>query len=402
MDALLFIIALVAVRRFPRISPLSAGVIMLLLIQGWVMTWNAPPQDSDPSILPWKGGFSFLPASASRDDSLHAMLLMTGLLAAFLIASDLSANRLWRMRLWYALALTGVSIVVLGLVQRLTNAPAIFWNVYENTGGTFFAVFRYHANAGAYINLVLPLIAGLAVLSVLEKWNEASRVFWISSALVTVAAVFVNVSRGAALVAGIMFVIGGFWLTLGGFIKHRNNRKAILAFIVIAVAAASLLSLSFGCDRLLTRWRDGGISDPLRMLTYQVIIQDVLPETGACGHGPGSFEQVFARRVSEQHLPVKGRWDKAHNDHLQTLVEWGWVGYTAWAVLLMGALLKGVLMTRRGNSPSARTLGFCGTISLAGVLLHGCVDFPLQIIGIEVPAALIAGLLWGKGESASS
>jgi integrase/recombinase XerD len=54
-------------------------------------------------------------------------------------------------------------MVVLGVAQRFTDAPGIFWSPYRYVGETFFATFRYHANAGAYINLVLPFIVALAV-----------------------------------------------------------------------------------------------------------------------------------------------------------------------------------------------------------------------------------------------
>lgn len=393
-DTLLFLLALVAVRRLPRISPVAALGIVVLLLQGWWMVWNALPSSLSQNIPLMQRHFATLPASVCRQESCEAMLLITGLLGAFSITSDLSSNRLWRMRLWYTLGLTGVSIVALGLVQRLTNAPAIFWNIYENTGETFFAVFRYHANAGAYLNLMLPLIAGLAVLSVIEKWNEAARVFWISSALVTVAAVFVNVSRGATLVTGCIVTIGVLWLAMIGFISHRRNWKTIVSSILVAIAAASLLIVSFGTERLTGRWEKLGISDPRRILTYQVITSDILPKTGYFGNGPGTFESVFAATVKELHRPVYGRWDKAHNDHLQAIMEWGWIGYSAWALLFLGALWKGMLMTARKNSSTSRTLGICGTLALMSVLLHAFVDFPLQIVSIELCAGVIVGMLW--------
>jgi hypothetical protein len=99
--------------------------------------------------------------------------------------------------------------------------------------------------------------------------------------------------------------------------------------------------------------------------------------------------------MQEIGLAFRGRWDKAHNDHLQTIVEWGWVGYALWMILLLGALLKGALLTGRRQPLTSRILGISGTISLLGVLLHAIVDFPLQIPSIQLCTALIAGMLWG-------
>ena len=396
LDTALYGSALLALRRYPRIHLLALSVILLILAQGWILAWNTPPSipgnmvisDHHAGILP------YLPVFASRAESFRAMLLITGLLGAFCIAADLSANRLWRMRLWKTIALTGTSIVVLGLAQRLTNAPAIFWNVYENTGETFFGVFRYHANAGAYINIILPMIAGLALLSVLEKWNEASRVFWIISTLATLAAACVNVSRGAIAVTGIILLLACVWVLPAAFFNYYRRPKKLLRPLLFFVAAAILLIFSFGPDRLISRWDSQGLTDSQRILTYQVVMKNVIPQTGLFGAGPGNFERVFSEIVSEQNLPVKGRWDKAHNDHLQTIVEWGWIGYTAWVILFMGALWKGIQMAQSGSSLATRTLGTCGTLSLVGVLLHAGIDFPLQIISIQLYAGVIAGMLW--------
>ena len=406
IDTALFASALIGIRRFPRIPTVAAAIILFVLAQGWILTGNTRTPLPPGSVIPDHHGgiLQFIPGFVGRADSFRAMLLISGLLGAFCIASDLSANRLWRMRLWKTLALTGTSIVALGLIQRLTNAPAIFWNVYENTGETFFGVFRYHANAGAFINLMIPLTAGLAILSLRERWHDASRVFWITATLATLVAVCVNVSRGAIAVTGAIFLAGFFWLLPSACIHYRRKTKKILLPLLFFVTAASLLIFSFGADRLIYRWNSGGISDPRRILTYQVIISHVLPQSGLWGFGPGSFEPVFAAVVSADHLPVKGRWDKAHNDHLQTLVEWGWLGYSAWAILLLGALWKGVALANKASSLSSRTLGISCTLSLGGVALHALIDFPLQIASIELISVLVAGMLWGaqndKGKGA--
>ena len=110
---------------------------------------------------------------------------------------------------------------------------------------------------------------------------------------------------------------------------------------------------------------------------------------------PGSFEPVFASVVSANHLPAKGRWDKAHHDHLQTRVEWRWPGYSAWAILLFGSLWKGFGLVNKASSLSSRTLVISGTLSLGGVMIHTLIDFPLQIVSIELITLHIAGMLWG-------
>jgi hypothetical protein len=92
---------------------------------------------------------------------------------------------------------------------------------------------------------------------------------------------------------------------------------------------------------------------------------------------------------------LEGRWDKAHSDALQTLMEWGWSGAAAWAVILTGGFARAVWMGVRKGSAESRILPAACAFSLAGVMVHALVDFPLQIASIQLFAVMIAALAWG-------
>jgi len=63
-------------------------------------------------------------------------------------------------------------------------------------------------------------------------------------------------------------------------------------------------------------------------------------------------------------------------------------------------------LANKASSLSSRTLVISGTLSLGGVVIHALIDFPLQIVSIELITLHIAGMLWGvqddkeKGSSA--
>ncbi len=400
-DTGLFLFGLLLSRRLPRVPWLALIPLLFLLGYGWLLTMNSP-SDADYVInaesFPCEGlVIGSVAAFVPRFVCMPSMLLHTGLLGAFLIVCDLALNRLWRQRLWITLSTCGAGFVILALAQRFGGAHAIFWNLYEDPGPNFFGTFRYHANAGAYLNLVLPLMAGLALLPRKEGADGFVRAGWISAALITFGACFVNISRGAEIVTAILVLAGLPWLmTLSGITTTRKGRfwKFLLVpacFILIG----GVLAFCFGTDMTQEKWKGSSLADQGRLSTYQAILHDTLPLTGSWGAGPGSFESVFQAVVENNHLPIQGRWDKAHNDHLQTLVEWGGPGYLCWAVLLGGALLRGLMISRRADSLPSRMLGACGSLSLLGVSLHAVGDFPLQIPSIQLVTLCIAGLLWG-------
>jgi hypothetical protein len=401
-DSGLFLLGLFLSRRLPRVPWPALIPVVFLLCYGWFLTMNCP-SDTDYVLnaesFPCQGILlGPLVAFVPRFVCQPAMLLISGLLGAFCIACDLSINRLWRRRLWVAIAACGAGFVALGLAQRFTGAHAIYWNLYEDAGAYFFGTYRYHANAGAYLNLILPLLAGLALLQPRNEGKGILGALWISAALITFAACFVNVSRGAEIVTAIITLLGVPWLLSLSRKSPAGKDRGLLRIVgslLAVILLGAVLAFSFGTDRTQTKWKSSTIMDGGRLLTYQAILDNTFPYSGYLGTGPGSFESVFQAVVERDRLPIQGRWDKAHNDHLQTLLEWGIPGYLCWAALLLGGVIRGVILSRRGDTQQTRMLGACGALSLAGVLLHAFGDFPLQIPSILLISLCIAGLLWG-------
>ena len=66
---------------------------------------------------------------------------------------------------------------------------------------SFFATYYYHANGGAFLNLILPPVACLALRAISREDDPAGRVLWPAALLIVVAGEAVNTSRGAQVVA---------------------------------------------------------------------------------------------------------------------------------------------------------------------------------------------------------
>jgi hypothetical protein len=395
----LFVIGLVLRFRWPRVPWFVVLPSFFLLLQGWFMFWNAGRRFI-PSLQMFVGVPQPLPGWPGFWDAelaLPPVLLMTGLLGALWVTCDLASNRQWRQRVWITLALTGVGIMLLGLAQRFTDAPGIFWNPYRYTGEFFFATFRYHANAGAYINLVLPFIVALAVRAFCHEGAEKSRVFWMLAAFVTAACGFINTSRAANLVCALLLLGMAAWIAAARLRTLRNRR--ILAFVSIIlglVAASALMALSFGIDRTIGRWERSGFWDAERALNYEMLVEQFIPESGWWGHGPGTFQAVFDKR-RQAAGQTYGVWAQAHSDILQTPVDYGWAGAAAWTILIGGAVLAAAFGARRRGRQLDDTeiLSMACVFALAGISIHAFVDFPLQISSLQLYTMIIAGLAWG-------
>jgi O-antigen ligase len=125
-----------------------------------------------------------------------------------------------------------------------------------------------------------------------------------------------------------------------------------------------------------------------------------LPDAGLFGFGPGTFRVAFPTYNRTGSNQVPGIWRFLHEDYLQTLLEWGWIGGIVWALLFFGGIKVGIRAYkehgRREWTPRRRVLQPLVIIALMGAAVHALVDFPVQIESIQLYVATALGLCWGS------
>jgi hypothetical protein len=406
----LFVLSLILRRRWPRMHWLPASITFLLLAQGWFMTWNAK-LIYDRSVFYFHvipPLISFLPGTVDRAASIHQMLLITGLFGAFWVAADLASNPRWLDRIWLTISLTGVSLVLLGLAQRVTGAPGIFWDSNLDCGPTFFATYRYHANAGAFINIVFPLIVGRTILALRGPSSDLGKTFWTLASLMALAGAFVNVSRAATAITMLLTAVMVAWRI------QERVRESGLFFTKRRIGGVSLLLLvgvglliwSIGFHEAYSHWLEltASIATNGRFVVYAAIGQHMLPASGWWGLGPASFILTFPFFTNELGARITGIWEYAHCDYLQTLVEWGIIGALLW-FLLFGIGMGRTAWTLFRFGPQwgepTRVLVFVFLLAVTSAIIHAIVDFPLQIASLQLYVTTILGLVTSLGCSKS-
>src|SRR4051812_32370527 len=152
-----------------RLALLVPCAVLLLL--GWWMALNARwIYDSDFFVFASRANLiGAAPGSVDFQISIAWMVRATLLLGGGFLVTQLCRDPVWLLRIWWTIALTGGSIALLGLAQKATGAPMIFWENTEQPLGTFFATYYAHGNAGSFLNLVFPFCATLALRGFVRK-----------------------------------------------------------------------------------------------------------------------------------------------------------------------------------------------------------------------------------------
>ncbi len=393
-------------REFGSWPLLALGLPLLLL--GWGMALNAHAVfDADYSIfLPLTSPAPNAPGAVDYFLSVASMWRVTTLLGCIWVTADLAQDEKWLLKVWWAIGLAGGSIALLGLVQKATGAELPFWQpleIGEPPVSTFFASYYYHGNAGAYLNLVLPAVLGLAFRYVTQPANPGARALWLTLSVIMIVAVASDTSRMGQILAALMVLIL-LGLSAGKVfrrVRHLEVKTALIALLVGGVALWAIVQTSH-LDRSLGRWDrfQSTWTHDARWLVDQVAIH-ALPEAGATGFGPGTFSVIFPSFLREAEQRAQGSWLFLHNDYLQTLLEWGWIGGALWAGIFFGGMIAALRsLTNKGSVscwyPRQRLLLPLVLVALAGVAIHAAVDFPLQISSIQLYVATYLGICWGS------
>lgn len=397
-------------REWPPLPKVMVVAALALTAQAWLMASNSKFEYAqfEQDFIPLEGWAEWLPGSLHRARSWELAVQITALLSALIVITDMARSSTWRRRLIWTMGITGVSIVGLGLAQKFTHAPGIFWEP-EGFGDAFFATYRNRCNAGSFLNLVWPLLAGCAVLAFLRDKPAWQRALWVCAVVLCLAGLMVNASRAPAAVGlALMGVWAGWlaWQWMRGRFVGTSTATALTTGVVLVLLVLLVASLSafVGMDASFKRWRlfEREVTEKnARLITAKVCVE-MVPEAGWWGFGPGTFQTAFPYFTQETGTTIRGRWLNAHQDYLQTLIEWGYIGGAAWTLLIGGALLAGRRARQRQEvSESARVMRFAVIVSLLGVLLHALVDFPLQIPSLQLYTLALAGLLWSSGQWAS-
>jgi len=221
--------------------------------------------------------------------------------------------------------------------------------------------------------------------------------------VIAIAGAFVNVSKAAQAVFLILLLFCFLpWLRL--LRKSLFTRKMLLrGAIVVPVFFVTVGAVVYFGDlgAAIVRWTQA-LNQAVLVSSGRIGVAHVclriIPQAGVWGFGPGSFASIFPYAVLPEGDSLRGFWRFAHEDYLQTVVEWGYAGAFLWGLLFFGGLFSAffvALRPRRKMRLSSRILLGGTGCSLLGCALHSLVDFPLQIASLEFYVFIFLAIGWG-------
>jgi len=337
------------------------------------------------------------------DRAWTALMRLLSYAAAFWLALHLLRRRGLGDRFLWVLVVAGLGYAVYGLAVHLGGLREILWidkySYWESLTSVFINRNSYAAYAGVGLVVTVGLLLdSLRRIELPAHLGRRGRLvyfldhlsfgvwFLAASFLVLLAALLLTGSRGGLLASLIGLVAVA--LTVGG---GGGSRRLVLAVVLllglggfVAMQSGALLQQRLGSVDQELEGESGG-----RLQLFRLALEGIA-ERPLAGSGLGSFPARFLELRDEDSGLEPLNQVRVHNSYLEIALEAG-----VPAALLLYAILGAILvlqwrsLSRAGVERRFPAIAAAATLLLA---VHSLVDFPVQMPGIAVTYAALAGL----------
>lgn len=255
------------------------------------------------------------------------------------------------------------------------------------------ATFISPNNLAGYLEILLPLSIAFTVTG---RFTPLQKIFLAYASVVIFAGISVTVSRGGWLAAGVALAALFYHL-----VRQRDYwRRAIIAIGVLGtIFGVFLLTAEMSPNRAERFDRAHEVEDVRFKLWGPAL--EMWRDHPWFGVGPAHFNERF-RQYRQADPDVQIQPDRAHNDYLNTLADWGTTGalliaacwilfyfqvFRSWNHVLRA---QNDLSARRSNK-SAFVLG--SALGLGALLVHAFFDFNLHVPANAILAVVLLALV---------
>jgi O-antigen ligase len=351
-----------------------------------------------------------------RSISLSSHATRTGLLkifsylGAFLLVINYVDSKRKFLRISVAIVVSGILIAILGIIQKVTEAPKIywFWEALFKKDSSFFGPFVNPNHFAGYMEMVIPVAIGLFIWqwrNLVREQARGVREFLINIGsekgcklilfsfliLLMVGALFLSSSR-----AGVISFLGSMIYLLVMVVRREEARRNILIVVVLLISGCSFL-VWMGIRPLVEEFST--IQDISRDYDIQYRFQNwrdslrLVRDFPLFGVGLEAFPSLFPKYKTSS---LQYYYLYLENDYLQLLCEMGILGFGIflWFVLSFVRAL-GFWNPKLGGEEVSGIqyiyLYGCSTGVIA-IMIHSFWDFNMHIPSNAMLLSMLMGL----------
>ena len=267
----------------------------------------------------------------------------------------------------HALLLSTIVVGLFGLYQFFSGDYSALYNalypIQEDAlknppwSGRITSFLSHYNGTAAYLNMVIPFCIALAV----RARDKFTRMLSWACLLLSSVALVLTQSRGGLLAYVAILLMSAYFLAPNAGARIRWIGAVLVFSVTGALLAGSIFERLSGVDSFTEITRLAIWAGAWLIFAGHPVI----------GIGYGNFKMALAAAIT---VPDGFMLD-AHNLYLELLAETGILGLAAFALLIVVCMRYARRVLRESASAMECAVGFGVFAAIAGVLVHGCVDY---------------------------
>jgi len=304
-------------------------------------------------------------------------------LVAFLIAHHLASGQSRRYLLIRVVGLTGIAAVIVGVAHRIARATQIYGVLSPGAHSLLMGPFVNPNHNAEFFEL-----AAFACLAcAFQRPTALNRVGWTLGMVFCAAGAAATLSRGAILALAVAMLLFVGFRYLASRAESPEKRQSSLALGAVLLGVVVLGAVAFGSAQVVDRFRSEALGENTRLQLWRDSWRVI--HAHPLGIGRGAFDRVFPV-YRTLNTTTAMRFAFVENETLQFLIDGGWVFLGA-VLFGVGALVRHVVRAGRRDATEGALIA-----GIVAVLVHSCLDFGLETLGVAVPFVVVLGTLLGR------
>ena len=338
------------------------------------------------------------------------LLKIFSYLGAFLLIINYVDSKRKFLRISLAMVVSGIVIALLGIIQRVAEAPKIywFWEAFFKKDSSFFGPFVNPNHFAGYMEMVIPVAIGLFIWqwrNLVRNQDRGFREFLINIGseegcklilfafliVLMVGALFLSSSR-----AGVISFLGSMIYLLVMVLRGGKARRNILILVVLLISTFSFL-VWMGIRPLVEEFST--IRDISKDYDIQYRFQNwrdslrLVRDYPLFGVGLDAFSSLFPKYKTSS---LQYSYLYLENDYLQLLCEMGVAGFGIFLWLVLSFVRAIVSWNPRYGGEKVSgiqriSLYGCST-GLIAIMIHSFWDFNMHIPSNALLLSMLMGL----------
>jgi O-antigen ligase len=338
------------------------------------------------------------------------LLKIFSYLGAFLLIINYVDSKRKFLRISVAIVVSGILIAILGIIQKVAEAPKIywFWEALFKKDSSFFGPFVNPNHFAGYMEMVIPVAIGLFIWqwrNLVREQARGFREFFITIGsekgcklilfsfliLLMVGALFLSSSR-----AGIISFLGSMIYLLVMVVRREETRRNILIVVVLLISAFSFL-VWMGIRPLVEEFTT--IQDISRDYDIQYRFQNwrdslrLVRDFPLFGVGLETFPSLFPKYKTSS---LQYYYLYLENDYLQLLCEMGIAGFGIFLWFVLSFVRAMGLWNPKHGGKEVSGIQYiylygCSTGVIA-IMIHSFWDFNMHIPSNALLLSMLMGL----------